>query len=162
MFYLEVTVEMREEDFYNKIKNALKEKTILERKDIDELFSHESSPSKHHIDYTIVKTPDGDIYEISTVFLDYWGKIGRFGVEGEPIRNLDKMLEINPEAKPYETMVFKLEDQDKLHLIKFHYDSKENAQKGHKIITKLIWEQGPDLVKKLKLSENKEWWRKYE
>lgn len=153
---------MKEEDIYNKIKDALKEKTILERKDIDKLFGHKASPSKHHIDYTIVKTPNEEIYEISTVFLDYWGKIGRFEVEGESIRNIDKALEINPEAKPYETMVFKLEGQDKLHLVKLHYNSKDDAQKGHKTIVKLIWEQGPDLVKNLKLSENKEWWMKNE
>lgn len=124
-------------------------------------MGYSRSPSKHHVDYTIVKTTKGDIYEISTVFLDYWGKIGKLGVKGEPVRDLDKALEINPEAKPYETMVFNLEDKEKLHLIKLHYDSKEDAQKGHNTIKKLVWEQGPDLVKKLKLSEGEEWWRKY-
>lgn len=150
------------DDIYKKIRDALKEKAILERNEIDKILGEPVSPSKHHVDYTIVKTTNGEIYEISTVFLDYWRKVGRLEINGESFRELDKALGINPKAKPYETMVFRLEEEEKLHLIKLHYDSKEDAQRGHNIVKKLIWEQGPNLVKKLNLSEDKEWWRKYE
>lgn len=149
------------DDIYKKIEDALKEKSILERKDVDQIMGKSTSPSKHHVDYSIVKTVDGEIYEISTVFLDYWGKVGQLGIKGETFRDLDKSLEINPEAKPYETMVFKLKKEEKIHLIKLHYSSKEDAKRGHNTIKKLMWEQGPDLVKKLNLTEDDEWWRKY-
>jgi hypothetical protein len=150
------------EEIYKKIKESLSKKSILKREEIDQILGSVGSPSKHHLDYTIVKASNGQIYEVSTVFLDYWSKIGQLEIDGETIREFDKALEINPETKPYETMVFRLGDKEKLHLIRLHYDSPEDAKQGHNTIVKLLWEHGPDLVKKLKLSEDEEWWRKYE
>ena len=138
-----------------KIKELIKIKSIIGPKEIDEIVAPRKR-REHILAYNFVKSPSGEIYRVSTVYIDYFSGIEP--IKGEQLKELDEILDYNIYKQPYETAVFPLGSDNDIFIA--HYNTKEDALKGHGVVTRLILEDGIEKLKELNIADERPWWEK--
>lgn len=71
-------------------------------------------------------------------------------------KEIDEILDYNIYKQPYETAVFPLGSDNDIFIA--HYNTKEDALKGHGVVTRLILEDGIEKLKELNMADERPWW----
>lgn len=134
----------------------MRTKSIIGMEEIDRLVSPRKR-REHILNYHFVKSPLGKIYRVSTVYIDYFSGMGP--ISGEQLKELDELISYNIYKQPYETAVFTLDSDNNIFMA--HYNTKEDALKGHRVVTGIILEEDIEKLNELNIADERPWWERY-